>query len=76
MFTIHGTSIALLLDESATEWSLPLWYAGLSAMLVPEMQPISTALSDAHARLAALDDPHRFIYFNTLNRHLRTSIRG
>ena len=76
VFAINGTSVALLLDEAATEWTLPQWYSGVAATLVPEIQPVSVALADAHARLAALDDPHRFIYFNALNRHLRTSIRG
>ena len=36
----------------------------LGLQMVPEMQPISSLLGETSSKLHAIEDAHRFIYFN------------
>ena len=76
VFQVGHTSLALLLEEEPAVWSQPLWYQQLAALLAAELQPLSVQLAEQHARLQALDDPHRYIYFNRLNLAVKCSLRG
>ena len=74
VFQLEQTSLALLVDEAcAAQWTQPLWYEQLRSLLLPELQPLAAALLDAHGRMGAVEDPHRFIYFNRSN--LKSSIK-
>jgi len=76
VFQLQQTSVALLVEEEAPNWSQPLWYQQLQAQLVPEMQPIAALLAETAAKLQSVEDVHRFIYFNRLNLVLKSSIRA
>ena len=76
VFQLQQASVVLLVDEASPNWSQPLWYQQVAALLVPELQPVAGLLAETHAKLQAVDEAHRYIYFNRLNLVLKSSIRA
>jgi hypothetical protein len=76
VFQMVSTTLVLLVaDEETRTWSQPLWYQSLRAQILPELQPLATTLTEQHSRFLAVEEPHRFLYFNRVNLALKSSIR-
>ena len=76
VFQLQQTSIVMLVDEYSPNWTQPSWYSQLQAQIVPELQGLASQLAETQSKLAAVEDNHRFIYFNRLNLVLKSSIRA
>lgn len=76
IFQLQQASVTLLLDEDSQQWMQPLWYQHVSALLVPELQPVAALLAEQHTRMQALEEPYRFVYFNRHNLAVKGHMRS
>ncbi len=57
-------------------WTDADWYEQLGSSMLPELHTLSEMLTEREQRQQTFDDPYRFIYFNSHNLAIQTSIRN
>ena len=76
VFQLQQVAVAMLVEEASANWAHPLWYQQLAGMLVPELQPLAGLLAEQHTRVAALEEPYRFAYFNKVRGRWQVACGG